>query len=274
MGKVLTFAWVLMLAFACPALAQAQSDYTRGLAAGDQGQFAVLHAELNRAADTALSDAVQRMASAPNDHGRNVHPASSGSLVINFDQQFRQGARPNLSAAMQRLGQLRPIVDPILESEGIPPELVSVVMVESGGRTDALSLKGARGLWQLMPDTARRYGLMVSAGRDDRIDAEKSTVAAARYLRDLYQQFGSWPLALAGYNAGEQALQRAVQRSGATDFLQLSSLRLLPQETRNYVPAVLSAMQLLGARQLPNAPQGWRNSASSELIFAVSNAQP
>jgi len=214
------------------------------------------------------------MASAADDHGRNLRSPSPVSLVVSFDLQFRQVAIPNLSVAMRRLDQLRPVVEPILQNEGIPLELASVAVVESGGRTDALSAKGARGLWQLMPDTARRYGLMVSASRDDRLDAEKSTRAAARYLRDLYQQFGSWPLALAGYNAGEQALQRAVERAGSSDFLQLSSLRLLPQETRNYVPAVLSAMQLLGTRQLPNAPQAWRNSGSSEFIFAVPGAQP
>ena len=274
MGKGLTVVGVLMLTVAGTAPAQAQSTSTGTLIASDQSPFAAFHAELDRTADATLSDAVQRMASAADDHGRNLRQPSPVSLIAGFDLQFRQIAIPNLSVALRRLDQLRPVVEPILQNEGIPPELASVVVVESGGRTDALSAKGARGLWQLMPDTARRYGLMVSASRDDRLDAEKSTRAAARYLRDLYQQFGSWPLALAGYNAGEQALQRAVERAGSSDFLQLSSLRLLPQETRNYVPAVLSAMQLLGARQLPNAPQAWRNSGSSEFIFAVPGAQP
>jgi len=274
MGKGLTVVGVLMLTVAGTAPAQAQSTSTGTLIASDQSPFAAFHAELDRTADATLSDAVQRMASAADDHGRNLRQPSPVSLIVGFDLQFRQIAIPNLSVALRRLDQLRPVVEPILQNEGIPPELASVVVVESGGRTDALSAKGARGLWQLMPDTARRYGLMVSASRDDRLDAEKSTRAAARYLRDLYQQFGSWPLALAGYNAGEQALQRAVERAGSSDFLQLSSLRLLPQETRNYVPAVLSAMQLLGTRQLPNAPQAWRNSGSSEFIFAVPGAQP
>jgi membrane-bound lytic murein transglycosylase D len=273
MGKRLTVVGVLMLTVAGAGLAQAQSTSTGTLIASDQSPFAAFHAELDRTADATLSDAVQRMASAAYDHARNLHPFSPASLVVSFDQQFRQGARPNLRAAQQRLNQLRPIVDPILETEGIPSELASIVMVESGGRTDALSAKGARGLWQLMPDTARRYGLMVSASRDDRLDAEKSTHAAARYLRDLYQQFGSWPLALAGYNAGEEALQRAVERGGSADFLQLTTQRLLPQETRNYLPAVLSAMQLLGARQLPNPPEALRSNGSGELIFAVPGAQ-
>jgi len=273
-GKGLTVVVVLMLTVAGTVLAQAQSTSTGTLMASDQSPFAAFHADLDRTADDTLSDAVQRMASAADDHGRNLRSPSPVSLVVSFDLQFRQVAIPNLSVAMRRLDQLRPVVEPILQNEGIPLELASVAVVESGGRTDALSAKGARGLWQLMPDTARRYGLMVSASRDDRLDAKKSTHAAARYLRDLYQQFGSWPLALAGYNAGEEALQRAVERAGSSDFLQLSSLRLLPQETRNYVPAVLSAMQLLGTRQLPNAPQAWRNSGSSEFIFAVPGAQP
>ena len=139
----------------------------------------------------------------------------------------------------------------------------------------ALSPKGALGLWQLMPDTARRYGLVVTASRDERLDVEKSTRAAARYLRDLYQQFGSWPLALAAYNAGEQGGPKAVERAGTRDFVQLSSLRLLPQETRNYVPAVLSAMQMLGVSHLPVEPrQTARQSDSNGIIFAVPGAQP
>jgi soluble lytic murein transglycosylase-like protein len=94
-------------------------------------------------------------------------------------------------------------------------------------------------------------------------------------LRDLYQQFGSWPLALAAYNAGEKALQRAVNRAGTTDFIQISRLRLLPQETRNYVPAVLSAMQLLGVAHLPAEPaQTAKKSDSTGIVFAVPGAQP
>ena len=240
----------------------------------DRDPFAAFHAELDRAADNALADTVRRMADAASDDSRTTRPRSPESLLLDFDQRYRPTAKLGLGAAMNRLDQLRPVVEPILEREAIPTELASAIVVESGARPNALSPKGALGLWQLMPETARRYGLVVNPHRDERLDVEKSTHAAASYLRDLYQQFGSWPLALAAYNAGEQSVQHAVDHAGNSDFLQLSNLRLLPQETRNYVPAVLSVMQLLGAGQLPNPPRAWRNTGSSELIFAVAGAQP
>jgi membrane-bound lytic murein transglycosylase D len=92
-----------------------------------------------------------------------------------------------------------------------------------------------------MPATARRYGLVVSGQRDDRLDLVSATQAAARYLRDLHERFGDWELVLAAYNAGEHAVQNAIQRAGSNSFTVLSQLRLLPLETRNYVPAVMSA---------------------------------
>jgi peptidoglycan lytic transglycosylase D len=131
---------------------------------------------------------------------------------------------------------LRPIIEPELARAGLPVELSGMVQVESGVQTFALSPRGARGLWQLIPDTARRYGLTVTTQRDERLDTYKSTRAAAGYLRALYAQFGDWSLVFAAYNAGEQTIQRAIDRSGTTDFFQLN--RLLSAETRSYVPAV------------------------------------
>jgi hypothetical protein len=255
--------------------ADAQSKLATQASAQASDQFSSFHEALDRTANDLLADAVGRMAAAANDsHGRV--PLHSPELVLrNFDQKYRPNLAPSATAALRRLDQLRPALSRILASEGIPQEMASVVMVESGGRSTALSPKGALGLWQLMPDTARRYGLVVTASRDERLDIEKSTGAAAHYLRDLYQQFGSWPLALAAYNAGEQRVQRAVAGAGVTDFIQLSSLRLLPQETRTYVPAVLSATQMLGVSHLPVEPrQTAKQSDSNEVIFAVPGAQP
>jgi hypothetical protein len=271
---LLTGAVLVVAAFGLPpAGAQTKPAATASVQAPDQ--FSAIHDVLDRTADDVLADAVQRMTKAADDRQGSVPPHSPESLVRNFDQKYRPDLSPSVGAAMKRLDQLRPTLSRILESEGVPPEIVSVVIVESGGRTTALSPKGALGLWQLMPDTARRYGLVVTPSRDERLDVDQSTRAAAHYLRDLYQQFGSWPLALAAYNAGELRVRRAVERAGTQDFIQLSSLRLLPQETRNYVPAVLSAMQLLGVSHLPVEPwQSAKQNDSNGIIFAIPGAQP
>src|SRR5271157_6618832 len=268
-------------AFALSANAQS----TVGAAASISGpdQFSALHAALGHAANDLIADSVRRMADAASGDNRDCTVRHSGSvrshspeaLVHDFDQRYRPNLAPNAAAALRRVDQLRPLLIPILDDEGIPREIAAVVVVESGGRSNALSPKGALGLWQLMPATARRYGLVVTPSRDERLDIVKSTRAAAHYFRDLYQQFGSWPLALAAYNAGERRVQRAVERAGTRDFIQLSSLRLLPQETRNYVPAVLSAMQLLGVSHLPVEPrQTAKQSDSNGIIFADLGAQP
>lgn len=127
-----------------------------------------------------------------------------------------------------------------LEAEGVPAEFLSVGWVESRFDPLAQSPKGARGFWQLMPATARRYGLTVSAQRDDRIALGPSTRAAAQHLADLHRQFSDWLLALAAYNAGAERVESAIARAGSRDFWQVRPW--LPAETQNYVPAVLAAM--------------------------------
>jgi membrane-bound lytic murein transglycosylase D len=153
----------------------------------------------------------------------------------------------------------------ILRAHGLPEELIAVVAVESGFRPSVLSPKGARGLWQLMPETARRYGLAVGREADERLDPLKSTHAAARYLSDLYAQFADWPLALAAYNAGEQRVERALSRMGARDFWTLARHAALPKETRAYVPAVLSRAGSTLDREIRNSTEA-RN-----IVFAISS---
>lgn len=133
------------------------------------------------------------------------------------------------------------VVPSAIRASGLPFELLmSVVSVESSGNPRALSNKGALGLWQLMPDTARRFGLTVTPNIDHRLDPGISTRAALQYLTKLYRRFGDWRLTLAAYNAGEGAVERAIRHGNTREFHQLARQKLLPLETREYVTTVLS----------------------------------
>jgi membrane-bound lytic murein transglycosylase D len=127
---------------------------------------------------------------------------------------------------------------------GLPEDLAFTAMIESGFKPDAVSRVGAKGMWQFMAGTARRYGLRVDRWVDERLDPEKSTVAAAHYLRDLYDMFGSWALAQAAYNAGEVKVARAIRLTGSRDFWTLAQSRYLRRETKDFVPQIHAATMI------------------------------
>jgi soluble lytic murein transglycosylase-like protein len=229
-------------------------------------QFAGFDASLTRAADALLNPATP--STSPAIGTPNVVQAPIISLAQQKDEGTSPWAESGLTAAALRMNLLRPIVEPILKSHGVPADLVAVVLVESGGRATALSPKGARGLWQLMPDTARHYGLRVDDMQDDRLDLFKATDAAARYLHDLFAQFGDWRLALAAYNTGEANVGSAILRAHTQDFDQLINLRMLPVETRNYVPRVLAAAPSIGQ---PSAFGNRHDTPSVNTVFAVTS---
>lgn len=128
----------------------------------------------------------------------------------------------------------------VFEGQGVPAELLSVAAVESGFNPQAHSPAGARGMWQFMKSTARIYGLKVGLTKDERLDPDLSSVAAAKHLRDLFNSFNDWHLALAAYNAGSGAVNRVVSAKGERDFWGLSRQGALPRETRNFVPRVIA----------------------------------
>src|SRR5260370_12150403 len=115
----------------------------------------------------------------------------------------------------------------VFGQKGLPEELVFTAMIESGFDPVAVSRAGAKGLWQFMAPTARQYGLRVDRWLDERLDPEKSTVAAANYLKDLYTTFGSWDLTQAAYNAGEMKVIRPIKGTGTPAFWTLPTTRLL-----------------------------------------------
>ena len=254
----------LLSAIACSWSQESQS-VQRAVSVADP-PFAEVNESIAQTANVVLASAAQADSASSTP---NLSEASVAKSAIRYDAQSYSGPSANLKKAQSRLSLLRPVIEPILREAEIPSELAAVVLVESGGDPMALSPKGARGLWQLMPETARRYGLIVDNSEDDRLDIEKSTHVAARYLSDLYSEFGSWPLALAAYNTGEQNLQRAIDRSRSTDFNVLSSRRLLPLETRNYVPAVFAAAtQLRNSPAVGQIPMLWERNARTVFAFA------
>ncbi|MEO6326846.1 MAG: LysM peptidoglycan-binding domain-containing protein [Thermoanaerobaculia bacterium] len=153
--------------------------------------------------------------------------------------QFR--TPQHFAAALQRSGRYLPMMRAVLKSQGLPADLVYVAMIESAFKSGAHSRKAAHGFWQFIEDTGRRYGLRRSRSFDERSDPLKSTMAAAAYFKDLYEMFGDWHLAMAGYDTGEGRILRGLQRTGARDYWELSATNALMQETKDYVPYVLAA---------------------------------
>ena len=250
-------ALVLLLALAASAWSQTARYAVPAASVGDD--FSVYHQAVSNAADLALANAAleteissQLAGVATND---TIQP--DATILHDFARKYWNGNDDAVRRAVSRMTQMKPILAPILQEEGIPYEIAALVLVESGGQPTALSPKGARGIWQFMPDTARRFGLTITNETDDRLDVLKSTRAAARYLRDLHAQFGDWSLALAAYNVGALVVRKAVLRSGSNDFAVLSGKRLIPAETREYVPAVMAASHLLTGNAVPrkNATQ-------------------
>ena len=135
-------------------------------------------------------------------------------------------------------------VQRIFAEAGVPKDLVYVALVESGFTTTARSSADAVGMWQFIASTGERFGLEQNKWVDERRHPFKSAEAAAAYLSTLYDQFGSWPLALAAYNCGENRVQRVLDESGLTTFWELRDADWLPTETEEYVPKVYAAIRI------------------------------
>jgi len=167
-------------------------------------------------------------------------------LVINGQvskliEYFTSGrGRSALEVGMQGSGRFRDMILRVLEEEQVPRDLFYLAQAESAFRPRARSRAGALGIWQFMPSRGKEYGLARTWWADERMNPEKATRAAAHHLKDLYNKFGDWFLAMAAYNCGPGCVESAVERTGYADYFQLASRRALPKETRNYVPIILA----------------------------------
>jgi membrane-bound lytic murein transglycosylase D len=167
-------------------------------------------------------------------------PLAVNDAVLGYIHFFSSRGHKTLVGGLQRSGRYRPMIQRILDEEGLPQELIHVAQAESGFIPRALSRKAAGGMWQFLKWRGNEYGLQQTRYTDDRMDPEKATRAAARHLRDLYQEFGDWYLAIAAYNCGPVVVERAVERTGYADFWEIRSRGALPLETTNYVPVILA----------------------------------
>ncbi len=156
-------------------------------------------------------------------------------------QYFNGDIRDRFHTWLIRLGRYRPMVESVFAEFGLPLDLAYLSLVESGFNPRAYSRARATGPWQFMKGTARLYGLRVNWWVDERRDPIKSTVAAARYLRDLYDLFGNWPLAMAAYNAGEGRVGRALRKTDGESFYEIARSRYIRRETKEYVPRFMAA---------------------------------
>ncbi len=174
---------------------------------------------------------------------QEVVPLDRFEVYENLEREILVNA--NFHSQTIRLIKLAPryfsIIDPILESEGVPSDFRYLAVAESNLNPKAYSPSGAAGIWQFMKGTAAEYGLEVNVEVDERYHIEKATRAACKYLKEGYLKYGSWSLVAAAYNAGHGAIEKQMERQGACNYYDL----LLAEETERYVFRILSLKLIL-----------------------------
>ncbi|MEI9978805.1 MAG: transglycosylase SLT domain-containing protein [Edaphobacter sp.] len=170
-------------------------------------------------------------------------PLVVNDYVAGFISYFSNSpaGHAHLLRSLERAGKYKEMISKHLSDEGVPQDLIYLAVAESGFQPQALNARsGAGGMWQFMPTGA--YGLARNGWFDERFDPEKSSIAYAKYMKTLYNQFGDWYLAMAAYDWGPGNVQRAVMRTGYADFWELYRRNVLPGETKNYVPGIIAAI--------------------------------
>jgi membrane-bound lytic murein transglycosylase D len=170
-------------------------------------------------------------------------PLVVNDYVAGFISYFSNSSagHAHLLRSLERAGKYKDMISKNLRDQGVPQDLIYLAVAESGFQPQALNARsGAGGMWQFMPTGA--YGLARNGWFDERFDPEKSSLAYAKYMKTLYNQFGDWYLAMAAYDWGPGNVQRAVMRTGYADFWELYRRNVLPGETKNYVPGIIAAI--------------------------------
>ncbi len=171
-------------------------------------------------------------------------PKEMNQHVLNQMEFFLGRGRDLMERYLERSTRFLGLVKQTLKEEGVPEDLAYVALIESGFNSTARSHARAVGYWQFIRGTGERYGLAVNSLVDERRDPIKSTVAAARYMKSLFNLFGSWHLAFAAYNVGENRVKYQVMKHQTRDLWELIRLGGLPAETKQYVPKFIAARMI------------------------------
>ncbi|MGV1099904.1 LysM peptidoglycan-binding domain-containing protein [Thiovibrio sp. JS02] len=171
-------------------------------------------------------------------------PVTMNEQVEYYLDFFQNRQHDAFGGWLSRAGRYLPMVKKQLAEAGLPQDLAYLPLIESGYNLRAYSSAAAVGPWQFMRATGRGYGLTVNKYVDERRDPIKSTQAAVAYLSNLYEEFDSWHLAVAAYNAGEGRIRRAIREEDSTDFWEIASGRYLHSETKDYVPKLIAAIMI------------------------------
>ncbi|MBP9707645.1 MAG: transglycosylase SLT domain-containing protein [Oligoflexales bacterium] len=171
-------------------------------------------------------------------------PLTHNESVEKWIRFFTTRGRSHFQKWIERGQQYRTITEQILSAEGLPKELFYLAMIESGFSNHAYSRARATGMWQFMKGTAQLYGLNINHWVDERRDPYKATLAASRFLKDLYNLFGDWHLAMAAYNAGPGKIQKAIRGVRAADFWRIAASKYIRRETKDYVPKIMAAIHI------------------------------
>jgi membrane-bound lytic murein transglycosylase D len=171
-------------------------------------------------------------------------PMVSNDSVAKMIDIYSHRIHDRFEEGLENAGRYEPLIRTTFQAEGLPEDLVYVAMIESSFRPTASSRARARGIWQFAKSTGHRFGLRSDSLVDERADPAKATLAAARFWKTLYGEFGDWHLAMAAYNSGEGRVSSAIRKRGVRDYWALCSLNALPRETCNYVPGVIAAAMI------------------------------
>ncbi len=165
-------------------------------------------------------------------------PDGDEDAIIKWIRYYCHERRERTKKLFARFGSWEQWIREQMESRGVPAEIAELCMLESGCTTNAVSSAGAKGMWQFMPETGRKFGLIINEWTDDRLDPVKSTIAAAKLLAANYRKTNDWTLAVAAYNCGAGRIESASKKAYSREWDNM--YKYLPTETRNYIPGLIA----------------------------------